>query len=381
MFGSCLRSKSYRFIQTLTKQISTMTGIQLNTILSQFKDYAPLYLADQSWDNVGLLVEPTDDNPLVQTIFFTNDLTEPVLDEAIEKQAQLIISYHPPIFSSLKRLTQNNWKERIILKCIRHGIAVYSPHTSWDAVENGINQWLVSAFGTNEQDYTSRPIQPVKQNDTPSKSQQIVTITLPKDEKTDSIMNIKDAMIINEIPCNTSNGPAVQLSIACSAQAISSIIDLYQNEDNIRKTIQIVDVEKPLDSRQGYGRLIALNESRTIQQVVDNVKTLTGLKHIRLALANKKTIDSPIKTIAVCAGSGSSVFSSARNADIQLTGELSHHAVLDAIHRGTTVILCDHTNTERGFLKVIKNRFEQIWNSNQVNLIISERDRDPLEIV
>jgi putative NIF3 family GTP cyclohydrolase 1 type 2 len=125
-----------------------MTGIQLKTILSQFKDYAPLYLADQSWDNVGLLVEPNDNNnSMIERIFLTNDLTEPVLDEAIKRQAQLIISYHPPIFSPLKRLTQSNWKERIILKCIKHGITVYSPHTSWDAVENGINQWLISAFG------------------------------------------------------------------------------------------------------------------------------------------------------------------------------------------------------------------------------------------
>jgi putative NIF3 family GTP cyclohydrolase 1 type 2 len=147
MFSSFLLNKSHRFITNLTKHISTMTSIQLKTILSQFKDYAPLYLADQSWDNVGLLVEPSDDNPTIETIFLTNDLTEPVLDEAIERQAQLIISYHPPIFSPLKRLTQSNWKERIILKCIRHGIAVYSPHTSWDAVENGINQWLISAFG------------------------------------------------------------------------------------------------------------------------------------------------------------------------------------------------------------------------------------------
>ncbi|CAF2600932.1 unnamed protein product [Rotaria sp. Silwood2] len=124
-----------------------MTGIQLNTILSHLKTYAPLYLAEQTWDNVGLLVEPNNDNPVIENILFTNDLTEPVLDEAIERHAQLIVSYHPAIFSPLKRLTQNNWKERIILKCIKHGITVYSPHTSWDAVDNGINHWLISAFG------------------------------------------------------------------------------------------------------------------------------------------------------------------------------------------------------------------------------------------
>jgi hypothetical protein len=142
-------SHSYRFIQqrTRTHSMNNTSGIPLNIVLSQFKDYAPLHLADQSWDNVGLLVESRDGNPLVQRIFFTNDLTEPVLDEAIERQAQLIISYHPPIFSALKRLTQSNWKERILLKCIEHGISVYSPHTSWDAVSTGINDWLISAFG------------------------------------------------------------------------------------------------------------------------------------------------------------------------------------------------------------------------------------------
>jgi putative NIF3 family GTP cyclohydrolase 1 type 2 len=92
-------------------------------------------------------------------------------------------------------------------------------------------------------------------------------------------------------------------------------------------------------------------------------------------------LDSPVKTIALCAGSGSSVFSGARNADIQLTGELSHHAVLDAVHRGTTVILCEHSNTERGFLTVVKQYFDQLWRSDRVTLLIAERDRDPLEIV
>lgn len=129
-----------------------MSGIPLNSILNDLKKYAPLQLADQSWDNVGLLIEPDQTNPNIERIFFTNDLTEPVLNEAIEKRAQLIISYHPPIFSALKRLTQSNWKERIVLKCIQHGIAVYSPHTSWDAVNPGINDWLISAFGKGEGD-------------------------------------------------------------------------------------------------------------------------------------------------------------------------------------------------------------------------------------
>ncbi len=114
-------------------------------------------------------------------------------------------------------------------------------------------------FLLDKEDYTSRPIEQVKINDTPSKSQQLLTITLPKDRTIDSIKNINDAMIINEIPylsslkyhrkifcfsCNTLDGPASQLSISCSSQAVSSIVDLYRHEENIYKTIQIINLEK-----------------------------------------------------------------------------------------------------------------------------------------
>lgn len=184
------------------------------------------------------------------------------------------------------------------------------------------------------------------------------------------------------VSCRTPTGSsAIQLSLSCSSRAVSSIIDLYRHDESICKSIQIINLEKALDSRQGYGRIIELKQSRSIRTIISNIKTLTGLQHVRLALANNQTLDSTIKTLAVCAGSGSSVFSHLPHVDLQLTGELSHHAVLDAIHRGTNVILCDHTNTERGFLNVVKKDLEKICHGHEMKLLISERDRDPLEIV
>jgi putative NIF3 family GTP cyclohydrolase 1 type 2 len=84
-----------------------------------------------------LLVEPSGEL-IVNKILLTNDLTEPVLEEALSKNANLIITYHPAIFAPLKRLTQSEWKQRSIIKCIENRIAVYSPHTTWDTIE-GIN--------------------------------------------------------------------------------------------------------------------------------------------------------------------------------------------------------------------------------------------------
>jgi putative NIF3 family GTP cyclohydrolase 1 type 2 len=97
-------------------------------------------------DNVGLLVEPSE--PLfVERVLITNDLTEPSVLEALENKVNMIISYHPPIFVALKRFTQTNWKERSIVKCIENRIAIYSPHTTWDSIEGGINDWILDAFG------------------------------------------------------------------------------------------------------------------------------------------------------------------------------------------------------------------------------------------
>ena len=76
----------------------------------------------------------------------TNDLTEVVLKEAVDLQADMIISYHPPIFAGLKRLTSNTWKERIIVKLLEEKIALYSPHTAWDSCPNGVNDWLASSL-------------------------------------------------------------------------------------------------------------------------------------------------------------------------------------------------------------------------------------------
>ena len=86
-----------------------------------------------------------------------------------------------------------------------------------------------------------------------------------------------------------------------------------------------------------------------------------------------------IKTVAVCAGSGASVLRGVK-ADLYLTGEMSHHEVLDASCKGTHVVLCDHSNTERGFLNVVQGRLVDML-AMKVQVIVSEVDRDPLVVV
>jgi len=90
-------------------------------------------------------------------------------------------------------------------------------------------------------------------------------------------------------------------------------------------------------------------------------------------------LDGYINTVALCAGSGVTVLKET-SADLYLTGEMLHHDVLDAVHRGIHVVLTNHSDSERGFL----NTFASILNrnlQNSVEVCVSKADRDPLQTV
>lgn len=129
------------------------------------------------------------------------------------------------------------------------------------------------------------------------------------------------------------------------------------------------------DSNLGAGRFCNLEQHITVGQALENVKKNTNLKSVQLGLAVGSTLESPIKTVAVCAGSGASILKNI-GADLYLTGEMSHHEVLDANHKGTTCILLNHSNSERQFLF----RFQEILETkvNGVPIIVSKKDMDPL---
>lgn len=84
--------------------------------------------------------------------------------------------------------------------------------------------------------------------------------------------------------------------------------------------------------------------------------------------------------MALCAGSGSSVLKGTK-ADLYLTGEMLHHDILEATQNGIHVILCNHSDSERGFLREFKQKLQYDILSNNVAVHVSTVDRDPLKTV
>lgn len=104
------------------------------------QDIAPTELA-QDWDNVGLLAG--DRGARVKRVLLCIDLMPAVVSEAIRAKADAVVAYHPPIFRPITRLTApGDAMESQVLRCIERGIAIYSPHTAFDAAARGTNAVL-----------------------------------------------------------------------------------------------------------------------------------------------------------------------------------------------------------------------------------------------
>ena len=108
----------------------------LQDIINIIESVAPLSY-QESWDNSGLQVG--DRNAEVHAALLTVDVTESVVDEAVEKHCDLIISHHPLLFHGLKHITGNTPQERCVVKALRNNIAIYSSHTSLDAYLHGVS--------------------------------------------------------------------------------------------------------------------------------------------------------------------------------------------------------------------------------------------------
>ena len=117
---------------------------KVSEILSYITDVAPLHW-QESYDNSGLLLG--DGNSMVDKVLLTIDVTERVIDEAVENSIHLIISHHPLIFKGLKNILTDSTMGRIISKAIKNDISIAAMHTNLDNSYFGVNKVLADKIG------------------------------------------------------------------------------------------------------------------------------------------------------------------------------------------------------------------------------------------
>lgn len=122
--------------------------MQIQGVIDLLEAWAPRKYAED-FDNTGLLVgnKATD----LTGVLVTLDCLEEVVDEAIQKGCNLIVSFHPIIFKGLKRLTGESYVERAVLKAIKNDIAIYAIHTALDNSWEGVNHQILKTLGAQKE--------------------------------------------------------------------------------------------------------------------------------------------------------------------------------------------------------------------------------------
>ena len=118
--------------------------MKIREVTQYIEELAPLNYAED-FDNVGLLVGSYDTE--VSGVLVTLDTLEETVAEAIANHCNLIVSFHPIIFTGLKKLNGNSYVERVVLKAIKNDIAIYATHTALDNSKNGVSAKIAEVLG------------------------------------------------------------------------------------------------------------------------------------------------------------------------------------------------------------------------------------------
>ena len=116
-------------------------------MLSALERFAPLPL-QESWDNAGLQVGLTETE--VSGALLCLDVNEKIVDEAIQKGCNLVVSHHPLLFRGLKTISDLTDVQRTVMKAVQKGICVISMHTNMDNAKGGVNYKMAEKLGLHD---------------------------------------------------------------------------------------------------------------------------------------------------------------------------------------------------------------------------------------
>jgi len=370
----------------------------LAEVVHLLEELAPLHLAED-WDNVGLLVEPSGsaDRP-VSRVLLCIDLSEAVLSEAIDQRADLVVAYHPPLFKGLKRLRISSAAERVAVRALEAKLPVYSPHTALDAAQGGVNDWLARAFGPGK----CRALVPHTPNGAdcklvvfvPRSHVEALRQALSRELGAGEIGNYSECSFELEgqgsffgndaatprvgAPGKLEFAQEVRLEMRCPTRALPDAARVIRAHHPYEEPAwDAYPLLVPARSELGPGRLLELTLPISLSDAIARLKAHLGVPTLRVATSGVHGAGGPIQRVAVCAGAGGSLFERVAGVDLFVTGELRHHDVLAKLALGASVILSEHTHTERGFLPEFAGTISARSNG-ELAVIVSQRDADPL---
>ena len=362
--------------------------MKIKEILSVLEAMAPLAYAED-FDNIGLLVG--DAEAEATGVLVCHDALETVIEEAVAKKCNLVVCFHPILFSGLKKITGKNYVERAVIKAIKNDVAIYAVHTALDNHPQGVNKIFGDALGL-----SNTKILVPKQHFI----QKLVTYTIP-----DNVEQVRNALfdagagkIGNYEDCSFNSkgigtymgnensnpeigerfefveGEEIKIEVTFEKHLQSKILKaLFSNHVYEEIAYEIYELQN-VHQNLGLGMIGELEnpmkEADFLQMVKEKMQT-GGIRHSQFR-------NRPIHKVAVLGGSGSFAIKNAiqAGADAFLTADLKYHQFYEAENK---LLLADigHFESER-FTKnyIVDYLTKKISN---FAIILSEENTNPVK--
>lgn len=309
----------------------------VNEIAKVLEELAPLAHAED-FDNVGLLVG--DPKMKVEGVLVTLDTLENVVEEAIEKKCNLIVSFHPIIFKGLKRLTGSNYVERVVLKAIANNIAIYSMHTALDNSKMGVNAKICEVLGLKNPEILIPRAKSIKKLITyaPMADAEQIKLALFKAGAGDigKYSNCSYSLEgIGSYKAENGANPTIgkigevhfeketQINVIYSFEKekaiLNALFDAHPYEEVAYEVLTLENTNQDL----GMGMVGTLDSEMDEKAFLLSVKERMNASVVR----HSKLLGKKVKKIAVLGGSGAFAISASKKAgaDILVTADLKYH--------------------------------------------------------
>lgn len=365
--------------------------MRLSVLIKHLEAYAPVNY-QEDYDNSGLLIGSPDQD--VHSALVALDCTEQIVDEAISLGCNLIITHHPIVFKGLKRITGKTYIERVVLKAIRHNIALYAIHTNLDHVKNGVNGVICDRLGLQN----TKVLRPKK-----DLLKKLVTFcpTEHADMVREALFDAGAGHIGNYGDCSFNGQGFGTFTGNEDTNAYAGEKGIQHREPEIRiETVFVAQDERKillalLESHPyeevAYDIYLLENKLRSVgsgmigslKQEMDGKDFLAMVKERMDASVIRHTMVLPkkIRKVAVCGGSGSFLLNDAiaAGADAFVTADFKYHEFFDAEEK---LVIADigHFESEQFtsdlLIDVIQEKFPNFairlteHNTNPINYFI-----------
>jgi len=311
--------------------------MKIKEVITLLDEFAPLAYAED-FDNTGLLVG--DQEARVTGILVTLDTIESVLDEAVEKKCNLIVSFHPILFKGLKKLTGASYVERVVQKAIKNDIHIFAIHTALDNSFEGVNAQICNVLELVHKKILIPQKQTIKKLTTYAPSQAVDGIKKALFSiGGGTIGNYQECSFISEgtatFKGNEHSNPVigskgvsqttseVMISMTFAKHLEKNIISALHGAHPYEEVAFEITTLDNKNQHIGMGMIAELENPMSEDAFLMYLKEKMNTDCIR----HSKKTNKPIKKVAVLGGSGSFAINDAiaQGADVYVTSDLKYH--------------------------------------------------------